>query len=454
MANSYTTTTSAAEPTVTTAGLVADIVARRFNVADGELLVGECTIGELAKRYGTPLFVYDRQALRRQQQDLRDALPASFDIHYSVKANPNQAILQTFLECGVGFEIASAGELHQALVAGCEPQHILFAGPGKTEAELAEALDAGVGEIHVESLTEARRLARLAAQRNRVAKVALRINPAAAVEGGGMRMGAKPVAFGIDEDQLDELLDMLLPEKSLDIVGLHLFVGTQILDHETLLRQYGAGVQIARHLAARIGKPLETIDFGGGWGIPYLAHEQSLDLAALKPGLAALAAEIAAAPALNRARLLVEPGRFLVAEAGIYVVQVTDIKISRGKKFVITDGGMHHHLAASGNLGQTIKRNFPVAALTKLHQTATEDVEVVGPLCTPLDVLARSIQLPHLEIGDLIGVFQSGAYARAASPLGFLSHVTPPEVLVDGSRHRLIRRRGKPSDYLQDQLAD
>jgi diaminopimelate decarboxylase len=149
---------------------------------------------------------------------------------------------------------------------------------------------------------------------------------------------------------------------------------------------------------------------------------------ALKPGLAALAAEIAAAPrAKSRPLVWWKPGRFLVAEAGIYVVQVTDIKISRGKKFVITDGGMHHHLAASGNLGQTIKRNFPVAALTKLHQTATEDVEVVGPLCTPLDVLARSIQLPHLEIGDLIGVFQSGAYARAASPLGFLSHVTPPE---------------------------
>ncbi len=435
------------------AGLVSSLLTRCYSVIEGELVVGECAIGELVACYGTPLFVYDHQVLLRQLRLLRDTLPSSFGIHYSVKANPNQAILRAFLDAGVHLEIASAGELHQALAAGCEPQHILFAGPGKTEAELAAALDAGVGEIHVESLTEARRLARLAAQRNRVAKVALRINPAAAVEGGGMRMGAKPVAFGIDEDQLDGLLDALLPEKFLDIVGLHLFVGTQILDHETLLRQYSAGLQIARRLAARLGKPLETIDFGGGWGVPYLAHEQSLDLVALKPGLAALADEIAADPVLNRARLVVEPGRFLVAEAGIYVVQVTDIKISRGKKFVITDGGMHHHLAASGNLGQTIKRNFPMAALTRLDQPATEDVEVVGPLCTPLDVLARSISLPHLEIGDLIGVLQSGAYARAASPLGFLSHVTPPEVLVDGSRHRLIRRRGQPSDYLQDQPA-
>lgn len=448
--NASTTIPAPAKPASPT-DLVADLVTRHFDSANGELLVSGVPIGELAKQYGTPLFVYDQQMLERQWRLLRDTYPEPFSLHYSVKANPNQAILKFFLARGVGLEIASVGELHQALAAGCNPANILFAGPGKTVAELAAALDAGIGEIHVESLTEARRLAQLAEKNQRKVKISLRVNPAAEVEGGGMRMGAKPVAFGLDEDQLDSLLDQLQDQRWLDVVGLHLYVGTQILDHDTLLRQYRAALDIARRISARVGKPLETIDFGGGLGVPYFTHEHRLDTAALRLGLEQFVKEVAADPAIGSARLIVEPGRFLVAESGIYVAEIVDIKTSRGKKFAITNGGMHHHLAASGNLGQTIKRNFPVALVNKLDETATEEVEVVGPLCTPLDVLARSIKLPPAEIGDLVGVFQSGAYARAASPLGFLSHPSPPEVLVDQGCHRLIRRRGSVDDYLSDQ---
>jgi diaminopimelate decarboxylase len=448
--NSSTTIPAPAKP-ASPPDLVADLVARNFGSVNGELLVGGVPISELAKRYGTPLFVYDQQMLERQWRLLRETYPERFSLHYSVKANPNQEILKFFLGRGVGLEIASLGELHQALAAGCDPANILFAGPGKTVEELAAALDAGIGEIHVESQTEARRLAQLAEKNQRKAKIALRVNPAAEVEGGGMRMGAKPVAFGLDEDQLDALLDQLQDERWLDVVGLHLYVGTQILDHDTLLRQYRAALDIARRISARIGKPLETIDFGGGLGVPYFAHEQRLDTAALKLGLEQFVKEVAADPAISSARLIVEPGRFLVAESGVYLAEIVDIKTSRGKKFAITNGGMHHHLAASGNLGQTIKRNFPVALVNKLDEPASEEIEVVGPLCTPLDVLARSIKLPPAEIGDLIGVFQSGAYARAASPLGFLSHPSPPEVLVDQGCHRSIRRRGGVEDYLSDQ---
>jgi len=288
--------------------------------------------------------------------------------------------------------------------------------------------------------------------RQRRVKISLRVNPSAAVAGGGMRMGGKPVAFGMDEDQLDAIVAELRSEPNLDIVGLHLFMGTQILDHTILLQQYTAGLEIAKHLTTLIGRPLETIDFGGGLGIPYFAHEQRLDLDALRVELADWVRSLQGDETFAQTRFLVEPGRFLVAEAGLYVVRVSDVKTSRGKKFAIVDGGMHHHLAASGNLGQTIKRNFPVAVLNKLSQPATEVVEVVGPLCTPLDVLARGIVLPPLEVGDLIGVFQSGAYARSASPLGFLSRQAPAEVAVRGGSDQLVRRRGRDEDYLADQL--
>ncbi|MFZ0636979.1 MAG: hypothetical protein WAM08_15770, partial [Candidatus Acidiferrales bacterium] len=210
-------------------------------------------------------------------------------------------------------------------------------------------------------------------------------------------------------------------------------------------------LEIARRVAKRTGRPLAMLDFGGGLGVPYFSHEHELDMEALRAGLAKLFADVERDSAFSGTKFMVEPGRYLVGEAGVYVARVTDIKISRGKKFLIGDGGMHHHLAASGNLGQTIKRNYPVAILNKLDAPATETVDVAGPLCTPLDVLARGVQLPPAEVGDLIGVFQSGAYARAASPLGFLSHPSPLEVWIEGGESRLIRRRGEYQDYLNDQ---
>jgi len=278
----------------------------------------------------------------------------------------------------------------------------------------------------------------------------VRVNPSGDAQGGAMRMGGKPAPFGIDEESLDRVLERIWAAPTLDFRGLHLFTGTQILDATILLGQYRKGLEIAQRVAARLQQPLQTLDFGGGLGIPYFANEQDLDIEVLRQGLATLMAELQGEALLAGTQLIVEPGRYLVGEAGVYVTRINDIKISRGKKFLIVDGGMHHHLAASGNLGQVIKRNFPVALLTKLDQNPTEVVDVVGPLCTPLDMLARDISLPKAEVGELIGVFQSGAYARTASPLGFLSHPTPAEVLVENGHARLIRRRGTYEDLFYD----
>jgi diaminopimelate decarboxylase len=429
---------------------VASLIEKFFSSSSGELFVGRCRVQDLASAYETPLFIYDSEIAERKLAALRNALPDRFSICYSVKANPNPAFLNLFLSKGCGLEVASAGELHQALTAGCPPAKILFAGPGKKESELQFALSKNIGEIHAESFTEIERIGAISRRLGMRARIALRINQSSEGQGGAMRMGGKPAPFGIDEEHLEEAVDRVKAEPSLEFRGVHLFTGTQILDHSVLVTQYRQGIGIARRAAQRAGHPLATIDFGGGLGIRYFAHEHELDLTALRSGLADLMESLEGDKTLRSTVFLVEPGRFLVGECGIYVMRVIDIKVSRGKKFLITDGGMHHHLAASGNLGQTIKRNYPVAIVNKLDHPATETVDVVGPLCTPLDVLARGAVLPASEIGDLIAIFQSGAYARSASPLAFLSHPTPPEVWIERGDHHLIRQRGKISDFTQD----
>jgi diaminopimelate decarboxylase len=430
---------------------VAAIVERHFPPAGGRLTIGGIPISDLADRYGTPVFVYDRAIIAKNWDALRSALPAEFSIYYSVKANPTQAILKCLLAKGAGLEIASGGEFHQALNAGCPAANIIFAGPGKSEAELETVLAHGIREIHVESLTEAGRIASIAGRLGVPAPIALRVNPVSDAEGGAMRMGGRAAPFGVDEEIVDETVDRILSLSTLALRGIHLFAGTQILSSEILITQYRKGLAIARRVADRLNRPLSTLDFGGGLGIPYFAHEHELDIQAVQTGVHALMEEVRHDPLFDGTHFYVEPGRYLVGEAGVYITRISDIKISRGKKFLIVDGGMNHHLAASGNLGQTIKRNFPLAVVNKLDRAAEEVVDVVGPLCTPLDILARGVNLPRTEIGDLIGVFQSGAYARSASPLGFLSHGTPPEVLADGGSHSLLRRRGNVEDYLRDQ---
>src|SRR5713226_2071497 len=422
------------------ADLAALVIAKYFSESSESLVVSGSPVGRLAEVNGTPLFLYDGGVLDKKYDALRRALPDRFSIYYSMKANPSLSVVKHFLGRGCGIEIASAGEFRRALEAGCAPEKMLFAGPGKSQAELDLVLSHGIGEIHMESLTEAARITSICRHQSRRASVAIRINPAGEAEGGAMRMGGRPAPFGMDEEILDQVLDTVLAEPELDLCGIHLFTGTQILDAAVLHNQYRHGLSLARRVIKRLGRPLRTVDFGGGLGIPYFAHEQEMNLECLRKGLLTLCEEADGDRCFDGTQFLVEPGRFLAGEAGVYLTRISDIKISRGKKFLIVDGGMNHHLAASGNLGQTIKRNYPVALLNKLHIPSEETVDVVGPLCTPLDTLARGIALPHAEIGDLVGIFQSGAYGRSASPVGFLSHPLPAEIWVDAGQHARIEQ--------------
>lgn len=435
------------------ATLEREIVSSWFGQRGGELVIGGIPISRLAADYGTPFYVYDAGVVRRKVRALKEALPW-FDCYYSVKANPNPSIVSLLLAEDCGMEVASVGELDLALACGCDPKRILFAGPGKTDAELQRAVQAGIGEIHVESVGEMARLESLAAGMGVTAEIALRVNPSEAVRGGAQQMGGKPTAFGIDEERLEEAVAALARYPHLRLTGLHVYAGTQILDAGVLAAIHTHIAGLAGRVVELTGRPLRMIDFGGGLGVPYFAGESALDLGALHEAVAPMVTGLRQNPALQQTRLIVEPGRFLTAECGVYVARVVDVKESRGVRFLVLDGGMNHHLAASGQFGQVIKRNFPMVVANRLDEADSGPYEVAGPLCTPLDTVGRGVRLPSAAVGDWVAILQSGAYARTSSPHGFLSHPLPMELLVDDGRASVARFRGGFADLVRGTALD
>ena len=304
---------------------------------------------------------------------------------------------------------------------------ISFAGPGKTPTELSQAVASGV-TVTLESRTEAERVVSIGERLGLRPHVAVRVNPDFRVKGSGMRMGGGPQQFGIDAEQAPELLGDL-SRADVDVLGFHVFAGSQNLDAEILCEAQRMTVELVIELARSAPAPIPYLNLGGGFGIPYFERDSPLDLGRVGENLAALLDE-RIRPNLPEARVVVELGRYIVGECGVYVTRVLDRKVSRGKTFLVVDGGLHHQLAASGNFGQVIRRNYPVAIGNRLEQDPTETVSVVGCLCTPLDLLADDVALPATEIGDLIVIFQAGAYGLTASPTAFLGHPEPVEVLV------------------------
>jgi diaminopimelate decarboxylase len=413
-----------------------------YSLLGDELCIGQVPVRELVARHGSPLYVLDGQTVQRRYGQLVNALDGFAEVYFSIKAHPHPAVAALLVAQGAGLEVASGGELLRALASGCSPQRILFAGPAKSAQELALAVEHQIGEVHLETEEEIAILGALAQSAGRPMTVALRINPSAAAQGGAMRMGGKPAAFGFDEEQLDTAIAAVMAQPGLQLEGLHVFAGTQVLDAQVLRQQWACALNLAVDMGKRLGRPLRRIDLGGGLGIPYHPGQSELDLTALARAAAELTAQCRADPWLQQAQVLIEPGRWLVGPAGAYLLTVRAVKHSRGQRFVMADGGMHHHLAASGNLGQVIKLDFPLVAANRLGQPELTQTQLAGPLCTPLDTLGRQTALPELRAGDVLAVLQSGAYGLSASPVGFLSHPMPAEVLVLDGQHRILREAG------------
>jgi diaminopimelate decarboxylase len=414
-----------------------------FGHRNGTALIHGLSVEDIATTYGTPFYLYDSEGFVRQYECLRRALPETIDIYYSVKANPHPRVISIFVGHGAGCEIASGGEYALARRAGAAPERVIFAGPAKGREELEYVVSHGIGEIHLESFEEIEMLECVAQQRHTTVNVSIRINPSAAL-GGGLLMGGQPTAFGFEEEMLRDVIRTVTRCPHLRLRGIHLYTGTQILDARALLAYWQHAISIGKQASDLAGTPLQTIDLGGGLGIPYFAHEEELDLDALASGARKLINSVKSDARLADCRFMVEPGRFLAGPAGVYVARVRSVKTCRGSIFVVLDGGMNHHLAASGNLGQVIRRDYPILNLSRGSSTNPTTVIIVGPLCTPIDTMGRKVTISQPEPGDLIGILQSGAYGLTASPLNFLSHPTPAEVLVGYGTCELITTRGTP----------
>ena len=397
-----------------------------FSVQGPELLVGGLPLSRVAARVGrTPFYAYSRQAIETRVARLRTELPRQLRLHYAMKANPMPAVVHCLARLTDGIDVASAAEMQVALDAGVSPTGISFAGPGKRAAEIRQAIAAGI-TLNLESESQYDQALAAANGLGIAPRLAIRVNPAFELKSSGMKMGGGPKPFGIDEARVPDLLRRMQAD-GVHPAGFHIFSGSQNLQAAAIVEAQTKSVALATALARDVSRPLEWVNIGGGFGVPYFPGEKPLELGPICTHLDGLCRQ--AESALG-APLVIELGRYLVAEAGIYVSSVIDRKESQGQTFVVVDGGLHHNLAASGNFGQVIRKNYPTAIGNQMTGQDMQVQTVVGPLCTPLDLLADRVELPVARIGDLFVVFMAGAYGLTASPLAFLSHPAPAEVLI------------------------
>lgn len=398
-----------------------------FAVLGGELAISGRRASELvAEAGGTPVFVYSRDLIRARIARLRAALPEKVLIHYAVKANPYGPILELMSNLVGGFDIASAGELAMVQGAGIDPALVSFAGPGKRDDELRAAIAAGV-TINLESGAEAARALGIGGELGITPRLAIRVNPDFELRGSGMKMGGGAKPFGLDADRVPALVRRIL-DAGAEWRGFHIFAGSQALSAEAVVEAQANTLALAARLAEESDVALPHLNMGGGFGIPYFSGDEPLDVEAVGR---ALCERLQTLPqAIQNTQICIELGRYLVGEAGVYLARILDRKESHGEIFLITDGGLHHQLAASGNFGTVVRRNYPVAIASRFDADPEEVATIVGCLCTPLDRLADKVALPVADAGDLVAIFCAGAYGASASPSAFLGHGPAREMLV------------------------
>ncbi|MDE1466576.1 pyridoxal-dependent decarboxylase, exosortase A system-associated [Aurantiacibacter sp. D1-12] len=398
-----------------------------FSALGGELMLGGRTASALVDEAGdTPLFVYSRDAIAARMAELRSAMPERLHIHYAMKANPYGPLLEFMADLVDGLDIASVGEFEQAREAGYLPRETSFAGPGKRDDELFAAIRAGV-TINLESEGEADRALEIARTLDVKPRLAIRVNPSFELRGSGMKMGGGAKPFGVDADRVPALARRLV-DADANWRGFHIYSGSQSLDAEAIAESQANVIALASELAAEADVSVPHLNMGGGFGIPYFAKDEPLDIEYIGRALQRQFNDLPSN--LAETQFAIELGRYLVGEAGVYLTRVVDRKISHGTTYVVTDGGLHHQLAASGNFGAVVRRNYPVAIASKFDAEPVEEVNIVGCLCTPLDRLGDDVHMPRAEVGDLVAVFCAGAYGASASPATFLGQGPAQELLV------------------------
>lgn len=397
-----------------------------YDVKDNCLVLGKQKFTDILSQHeDVPAYIYDSSVIKRKIDSLRKILPESMHIHYAIKANPMPEVVSYVQSLVEGLDVASGLELKVALASGMDPKEISFAGPGKSIDELTLAIESGI-TINLESETELDRAAKIGEQLGVTPRVALRINPDFELKTSGMKMSGGPKQFGVDAEMANDIIKKII-NYNLDFIGLHIFSGSQNLKPEALIEAQTKTFALAADLAEQSGTEFSKLNIGGGFGIPYFPGEKPLPLEPIGENLHLLLDQYA--NRFGNTDIITELGRFIVGESGVYISKVIDKKVSRGSTFLIINGGLHHHLAASGNFGQVIRKNYPVTVANKIG-LETERASAVGPLCTPLDVLAQDMILPKAEIDDYVAVFNSGAYGYTSSPLNFLSHPHPIEIFI------------------------
>lgn len=413
-----------------------------------------CTLHDIADTHGTPLYVYHADQIRSQCQQLQQTLGEYFELHYSIKANPSLAISQLIEQQGINAEIASDGELHLALAAGYTPEQIIFAGPGKTKQELCLAVEKKLACINVESINELILLNTLAEAENTLQTVGLRINPAIEHLPQGKIINAGGAQkFGIDEEQAGEAIALAQQLPHLNLQGLHYSLASQVQHHDDFLDLCKVILHSAKRLAERYHFHPTLLNFGGGIGVPHKISDHTFDLVAFAQKFNEMATSIQQQGLLNSCRFTLELGRFIVSAAGVYVARVVDTKVSQGVSFAILDGGINHALLPiTANQYQVKKISHLANNISPQSKNKLTEVMLGGPLCTSVDSWRTTVSLPELEIGDLVQLENSGAYGFSASMLGFLSRQTPAEVLLEGNKAQLIRKRSDAADVLMNQF--
>jgi diaminopimelate decarboxylase len=410
----------------------------------------------IVQQYGTPLYVYDGEIIERQFQLLTSCLPDEFEIFYSVKANPLLGICQLLKEIGSHIEVASKGELFVALEAGFEPHNIIYTSPGKTLSELEYAIEHNIYSINIESVQEAIIIQEIAASRSKIVNICLRINPDFNISGAIMKMTGVATQFGIDQSQLKEAMEIIHSLPNVQLIGIHIYTGSQMLEALNIVRNMEEIIKLAIVLSDTYQFNLEFLDLGGGFGIPYFDSEVYLNMGLLKDSLAEVWEKYK--ERLLHTRVGVESGRFLLAESGVFVSEIIYVKESKGTKYLVCDGGSNQH-ASSAFLGRYVRNNFPMYVLNKEvennEEVNKEEVNVVGSLCTPTDVMGQKVKLGKALPGDYLVIDKSGAYGLTHSPVLFLSHLLPAEVIHYGNESYILRERGRAEDFIvgQNRLA-